>query len=214
MFFKIKSPQGGESTPHRRGSDVNTGKCTCIRCKRVSSFAYLLHICSVLDILTKLQLIYKKDFSISTRSNFAYAVLVVSEVICYFEVYASNSVSSGCQVFMRFLLWLRSPSIQYDSVCISISLETVLWKAKISSSAVNRASRSAASWRKEPTPGLVADALKIQLKWKHILGQSIKVRKSAWFLNLQDQFMCKYVSVNMKFLITQWNFPKNAQLIK
>lgn len=58
---------------------------------------------------------------------------------------------------------LRSPSIQYDSVCISISLETVLWKAKISSSAVNRVKCSAASWREDQTPGLEAYTLQSNL---------------------------------------------------
>lgn len=46
-----------------------------------------------------------------------------------------------------------SPSIQYASVCISTSLDTVLWKAKISSSAVNRVRRSAASWTEERSRG-------------------------------------------------------------
>lgn len=58
---------------------------------------------------------------------------------------------------MCLLLLLRSPSFQYCSVCISISLETVLWKAKISSSAVNKVRRSAASCREEPKDGSEAD---------------------------------------------------------
>lgn len=53
--------------------------------------------------------------------------------------------------FERRRRW--SPSIQYASVCISTSLDTVLWKAKISSSAVNRVRCSAASWTEERSRG-------------------------------------------------------------
>lgn len=57
--------------------------------------------------------------------------------------------------YYSFVLWLRSPSLQYDSVCISSSLETVLWRAKTSSSAVNKLSCSAACCRRESRARLI-----------------------------------------------------------
>lgn len=71
---------------------------------------------------------------------------VLSEVLSCVEVQQMLIKQTTYQVVMCFL-WLRSPSVQYNSVCISSSLETVLLKAKISSSAVNRVSRSAVSCR-------------------------------------------------------------------
>lgn len=77
---------------------------------------------------------------------------------------------------------LRSPSLQYDSVCISSSLDMVLWRAKTSSSAVNKLSRSAARCRGESRAGLINKLINLDVTpedqgntlpfpsdWEHIL---------------------------------------------
>lgn len=62
----------------------------------------------------------------------------------------SNSAFSLLGEFIQFLIvtffLLLSPSFQYCSVCISVSRETVRWKAKTSSSPVNMESPLAESY--------------------------------------------------------------------